>query len=450
MSETSWDWAALIVVVVLFAGLALLSKKTKVNFSWRVIIATVLGIIVGVGFSGHTAYVGAFGAIWSKVISAIVVPLLLFSIVASIGRIGGAGRLKNISLKTIVLLLVNTFTAAVIALVLGLLFQVGKGFDQALPKGVKPREVPGVVDTLVGLFPSNLADNWANNQVVPIVIFAILLAVSMNKAASTPRGEKSVAPFKAFVEAGNVVLSKATQIIVGFTPYAVLSLIAAAIGNSSLKSLLPLLGVLLVAYLGLAIQLFLAQPLILALVGRVNPLPFFRALWPAGVVAFTSESSIGTIPVTVRQLRSAGVPEETASFVASLGANLGMPGCAGLWPVLLAVFAINAQGGSYSFVRFALLIVFALVVSVGTVGVPGTATITATSLFTAAGLPVPFIAIMQPISQLVDMGRTLVNVAGAANTAVIVARTENELDMDLYSGRKVFDDQDIEEDPEGL
>ncbi|WP_241435137.1 cation:dicarboxylate symporter family transporter [Bifidobacterium coryneforme] len=102
MSETSWDWAALIVVVVLFAGLALLSKKTKVNFSWRVIIATVLGIIVGVGFSGHTAYVGAFGAIWSKVISAIVVPLLLFSIVASIGRIGGAGRLKNISLKTIV------------------------------------------------------------------------------------------------------------------------------------------------------------------------------------------------------------------------------------------------------------------------------------------------------------------------------------------------------------
>lgn len=444
MSETSWDWAALIVVVILFAGLALLSRKTKVNFSWRVIIATVLGILVGVGFSGHTTYAGAFGNVWSEVISALVVPLLLFSIIASISRIGGSGRLKNISLKTIVLLLVNTFTAAVIALILGLLFQVGKGFNQALPKGAKPHEVPGVLDTLVGLFPSNLAENWAQNQVIPVVIFAILLAVSLNKVASTPRGEQSVAPFKAFVEAGNVVLSKATQIVIGFTPYAVLSLIAAAIGRSNLKSLLPLLAVLLVAYLGLAIQLFLVQPLILALVGRVNPLPFFRSLWPAGVVAFTSESSIGTIPVTVRQLRSAGVPEETASFVASLGANLGMPGCAGLWPVLLAVFAINAQGIPYSPLRFALLIVFALVVSVGTVGVPGTATITATSLFTAAGLPVPFIAIMQPISQLVDMGRTLVNVAGAANTAVIVARTENELDLDLYQGRKVFDDQDIE------
>ena len=247
MSETSWDWAALIVVVILFAGLALLSRKTKVNFSWRVIIATVLGILVGVGFSGHTTYVGAFGNVWSEVISALVVPLLLFSIIASISRIGGSGRLKNISVKTIVLLMVNTFTAAVIALVLGLLFQVGKGFNQALPKGTKSHEVPGVLDTLVGLFPSNLAENWAQNQVIPVVIFAILLAVSLNKAASTPRGEQSVAPFKAFVEAGNVVLSKATQIVVGFTPYAVLSLIAAAIGRSNLKSLLPLLAVLLVA-----------------------------------------------------------------------------------------------------------------------------------------------------------------------------------------------------------
>lgn len=105
MSETSWDWAALIVVVVLFAGLALLSRRTRVNFSWRVIIATVLGILVGVGFSGHTTYVGAFGSAWSQVISAIVVPLLLFSIIASIGRIGGSGRLRSISLKTVVLLL---------------------------------------------------------------------------------------------------------------------------------------------------------------------------------------------------------------------------------------------------------------------------------------------------------------------------------------------------------
>ena len=156
--------------------------------------------------------------------------------------------------------------------------------------------------------------------------------------------------------------------------------------------------------------------------------------WPAGMVAFTSESSIGTIPVTVRQLRSAGVPEDTAAFVAGLGANLGMPGCAGMWPTLLAVFAINAQGLDYTPWQYLMIVVLTLLVSIGTVGVPGTATITATSLFAAAGLPIPFIAIAQPISQIVDMGRTALNVAGAANTAVIVAASERQLDLDAYSG----------------
>lgn len=229
-----------------------------------------------------------------------------------------------------------------------------------------------------------------------------------------------------------------------------LTLIAAAVSNSDVAALLPLVTVLVVAYVAMILQLFIVQPLILSVTTRLSPIPFFKAYWPTGVVAFTSESSIGTIPVTVRNLRSSGVPGDIASFVASLGANLGMPGCAGVWPVLLAVFAVNAQGISYSPAQFLFLVVLALLVSIGTVGVPGTATITATSLFAAAGLPIPFIAISQPISQIVDMGRTALNVAGAANTAVIVAATEKDLDKDLYYGRKEFEDEDASEDEDAV
>jgi hypothetical protein len=204
--------------------------------------------------------------------------------------------------------------------------------------------------------------------------------------------------------------------------------------------------VLVVAYIAMAIQMFIIQPLLLSGFTRLNPFRFFKGFWPAGVVAFTSESSIGTIPVTVRQLKQMGVKGDVASFVSSLGANLGMPGCAGIWPVLVAVFAINAQGISYSPLQFLFLVVLALVVSVGTVGVPGTATVTATSLFASAGLPIAVIAVMQPISTIVDMGRTALNVAGAANSAVIVAKTENQLDVDVYNGAKEY----IEEDEELL
>ena len=176
-----------------------------------------------------------------------------------------------------------------------------------------------------------------------------------------------------------------------------LALIAAAVSNSDVAALLPLVTVLVVAYVAMILQLFIVQPLILSVTTRLSPIPFFKAYWLTGVVAFTSESSIGTIPVTVRNLRSNGVPGDIASFVASLGANLGMPGCAGVYSVLLAVFAVNAQGISYSPAQFLFLVVLALLVSIGTVGVPGTATITATSLFAAVGLPIPFIAISQPI-----------------------------------------------------
>ena len=450
MSDTALNWTALAVTVVLFAGLGYLSVGKKAGFSARVLIATALGIVVGVAFKGHTDYVAAFGDVWSNAIAAIVVPLLLFSVIASITNLGESIKLRSVGLKTVVFLLINTFTAALITLGLALLFRVGQGFQFTLPTDYKQREVPEVLDTIVALFPTNLVKNWYSNQVVPVVIFAILVAVAYNQAARTAKGSAAVRPFKAFVDAGNVVLSKVTQIVVGFTPYAVLALIAAAVSNSDVAALLPLLTVLVVAYIAMIIQLFVVQPLILSAAARVNPVPFFKAFWPTGVVAFTSESSIGTIPVTVRNLRSNGVPGDIASFVASLGANLGMPGCAGVWPVLLAVFAVNAQGIAYTPAQYLFLVVLALLVSIGTVGVPGTATITATSLFAAAGLPIPFIAISQPISQIVDMGRTALNVAGAANTAVIVAATEKELDQDLYYGRRQYVDEDAnDEESEG-
>lgn len=260
--------------------------------------------------------------------------------------------LKEYWSKTVFFLLLNTATASLLTLILAQAFQLGRGFHYTLPSDYKQHDVPAVLDTIVNLFPHNIA---------------------------------------------------------------------------------------------IVLQLFLVQPLVLAAVTKLNPIHFFRAFFPAGVVAFTSESSIGTIPVTVRQLRSAGVPGDIASFVAGLGANLGMPGCAGVWPMLLAVFAVHAQGLNYSPAQYLFLVVLTLLVSIGTVGVPGTATITATSLFAAAGLPIPFIAISQPISQIVDMGRTALNVAGAANTAVIVAQTEHQLDTDLYYGRKEYSD-DLNDD----
>lgn len=309
---------------------------------------------------------------------------------------------------------------------------IGKGIDYQLVSDYKVVEIPSFVDTLVNLFPSNLANSWVKGEVVPIVVFAVVVAISYNKIARDDT--KNVTIFKRFIDAGNDVMGEVVNLVIDFTPYAVLTLIARAVGKSSLSDLIPLLSVLVIAYLLCIIQIFGVTSILLKLIGKVNPVNFFKGIWPAGVVAFTSQSSMGTIPVTVKQLTNKlGVHEDVASFVASLGANVGMPGCAGIWPVLLAVFTINVLKIDYSFGQYLFLIVLAVVVSIGTVGVPGTATIAATALFASAGLPIEIIVLLAPISSLVDMARTATNVLGAASAAILVAKVEEELDLSVYN-----------------
>lgn len=247
-------------------------------------------------------------------------------------------------------------------------------------------EVPMFLDTITSMFPRNIIESWLNGEVVPILIFAIIVAVSYNKIAA--KNQTLVEPFKKLIDAGNHIFGEVVNFVIGFTSYAILVLIARAVGKSTLSDLLPLLGVLALSYSLCIIQIFVVESLLLKIVGRLNPINFFKGIWPAGVVAFTSQSSIGTIPVTVRQLiQKIGVNEEVASFVTGLGANLGMLGCAGIWP----------------------------------------------TLFAAAGLPIEIIVVLTPISTIVDMAITVTNVIGAATAATLVAKIEEELNLSIYN-----------------
>lgn len=426
------ELGALLLASIFFGIIYYLDKVKEYDFGLLTILGLFFGGFVGLVFKGHYLYLEALGTIYTNLIMAIVIPLLLFSIISSITNFGASIKLKKIGLKTIGFLLLNTLLASLVTLTIAVISNIGKGIDYQLVSDYKVAEIPSFVDTLVNLFPSNLANSWVKGEVVPIVVFAVVVAISYNKIARDDT--KNVTIFKRFIDAGNDVMGEVVNFVIDFTPYAVLTLIARAVGKSSLSDLIPLLSVLVIAYLLCIIQIFGVTSILLKLIGKVNPVNFFKGIWPAGVVAFTSQSSMGTIPVTVKQLTNKlGVHEDVASFVASLGANVGMPGCAGIWPVLLAVFTINILKIDYSFGQYLFLIVLAVVVSIGTVGVPGTATIAATALFASAGLPIEIIVLLAPISSLVDMARTATNVLGAASAAILVAKVEEELDLSVYN-----------------
>lgn len=416
---------------ILFIGALVFLRKKNIDFGLRTIIALLFGLGIGIVFAGHTSYVQLIGAVYANVISAFVIPLLFFSVISSVSQLKNIQKLKKIGVKSIGLLTSTTLIASIITIITALAFGIGRNASITLPTDYKAKEVPAITQVIVDLFPKNFFAQASTNTIVPVILFSLLIGIAL--VVLTTKEPESAKPFKDFVDSASKIINTAISFIIEFTPYAVLALVANAVSNNGADKLLPLLPVLVIAYLLCFIQTFGVNSILIGVVAKLNPIKFFKHIWPAQVVAFTTQSSVGTIPVTEKCLKNAGVSDSISSFVIPLGANVGMPGCAGIWPTLLAVFAIQGLNIEYSIGQYVILILIATLVSIGTVGVPGTATITATAVFAAAGLPIEIIVLLTPISSIVDMARTATNISAAATSALIVAKSENEINLDKYN-----------------
>lgn len=417
-------WFALIAAFVGFAVLYALDKK-GVDFGVRTIIGMGIGLIIGFFFTGSTEYVNAFGKVFTNLIFAMVGPLLMFSIVSSIAGLNDVSRLKSLGLKSIFWLLLGTAIASTMTVLIATSLKLGSNFSITLPTDYVAKEVPTILDSLVAFFPSNIVSHLASNQIIPVIVFSLLLGVSLVQLNT--RKPEIATPAIKFFESMNALVGVLVRNIIKFTPYAVVAYIANVPTRESGKDLASFAFVIVVAYILCFIQAFIVNGILVSVFAKISPIKFFKAIWPAQVVAFTSQSSIGTVPVLADQLKNElNLKEDIVGFVTGLGANMGMAACTGIWPVLLAVFSINALNIPFTTFQYAMLVVLTLVVGLGIAGVPGVATIAATAVLAGAGLPIEIIVILAPISAIVDMARTMTNVTGsAAATTIISSRDKN-------------------------
>ncbi|MDR1778735.1 MAG: dicarboxylate/amino acid:cation symporter [Clostridiales Family XIII bacterium] len=435
------DWtaaSALVVVLVFFAVIIFLRLKTKTGFTPLILGAMAAGIGVGFAFSGHVSWVRPIGTIYISVLTSIVAPLIIVSILSSVTSLGSVKQLRGIGVRSVFWLLVTTALSIALALFLGLAFGIGKGAE-VLADGFNTelyeKNLVPVSQVITNLFPGNIINDIGQGRIIPYILFTMLIAVSYVLVAGE-QGSKVVV-FKQFIEASREVIFKAVAFIIELTPFAVLALVAESLGSKIGSSTIILsLGImLLVSFLAFAIDIWLIGGVMIRLFARLNPFKFFRKIIPAQVVAFSTQSSAGTLPVTTRVLREeVGVGSEVAGFTAPLGTTIGMPGCAGIWPVLTAIYGIHALGIDYAPRDYLILALISLFVSLGTAGVPGTATITTTSVLAAAGLPLEILVITIPIAAIADTGRTATNVTAAAIAATIVARQEGALNDAVFRG----------------
>lgn len=427
--------AALTTVAALYVGIFYLRRR-RTNFTVTILSAMAAGAVVGFVFQGHTDWIGPFGKIYVTVLGSIVIPLIVFSILSSVTSLGSAQQLKGIGLKSVFWLIVSNALAIVLTIGLGLALGVGRN-AYLVVDGVDAenfeRSTVTFSEVLIGFFPNNIINDAANDRIIPVILFTVLIAVSYVLVANRKPGK--VAVFKDFVEAGRAIIYKAVTFIIELTPYAVLSLVAVQTSRGFTNSgiIWSLLVMLIVAFIAFAIHTWGLNYVLLRTFANVAPLAFFKKIVPAQVVAFSTQSSNGTLPVTTRVLTDrVGVSPEVANFTAPLGTTIGMPGCAGIWPVLTAIYAVHGLGIEYSVSDYLLLAVMALFVTLGTAGVPGTATVVTASVMAAVGLPLEVMVLTIPISSIADTGRTATNVTAAMVAATIVAHQEDELDRDVF------------------
>ncbi|MDY6065415.1 MAG: dicarboxylate/amino acid:cation symporter [Finegoldia sp.] len=422
---------AVLVTLVLFVILYTMQKK-NMSFMVRILTATAMGAVLGLIFKGSTEYVAVFGKIYSNLLKAIVMPLLFFSIISTVSSFKSLGALGSMGSKTIGILSLHNVLGSITAIILATIMGLGFNSNVAMETTEKLEEVPPFSEVLVSFFPKNIVDHAANNKVVPFVVFCIIVGV----AILLYDNKEEIKPFTDFIEAGNNLIAKLASMIISLTPYAVMTLLANQVGTLDLSFVTSLLALLAGVFIACLFHTFITSTALIALIARVNPFTFQRKFFPAWLTGFTTQSSLGSIPVNVKAQTKMGVPDEIASFSASIGTTFGMPGCAAIWPVMLAMFTIHALGIQYSASQYLLMIGLALVASLGTVGLPGTGTIQATALFASMGLPVEMILILSPIAGIADMGRTSTNVHSSGSTGFMVAALEKRLDKNAYNSKK--------------
>ncbi len=442
MSDTFEPLQLVALVAALGAFAVLVGLRLKrVGFTTLVLIALAIGIGIGIAFRGHLQYVEVIGQAYVQVIIAIVAPLIFISILSSVTSLGSTRELRTIGLSSVFWLLLTNAVAIVLTLAIALSFQLGVGAQLDLAQGSAATDtLIGMVrpldQVLLGLLPSNIAGDFSSTNIVAIILFAVLFAISYLVANRDGRSEQ-LRTFKQFIDGTKKVLMTAVTFIIELTPYAVLALVATTTGAAivRIETVVSLIGVLVLSFAITFLNAYGVNAVLLRVFGDVNPLRWFRLLTPAQYTAFTTQSSVGTLPITIPTLtRKVGVPENIAAFTAPIGTTIGMPGCSGIWPILVAVFSINALGLDYSILDYAALAGISLLVSLGTAGVPGTAIITATAVLSAVGLPLEILVLLIPISAVAGTASTMSNVTAAATAATIVARRQGLLDDAIFRG----------------
>lgn len=387
----------------------------------KILIGLFAGALFGLWLPSLAPYIKPIGDGFIQLINMLIVPLIFSSLLVGVTSIDDTKKMGRVGLKTLLLYLGSTAFAITIGLLVSASLQPGVGVDLGTASTGLNSPAQSWTDTLVSLIPRNPVAAMANGHILQIIIFAILLGIALNLTGSKAK------PVIAFFDGLAEGMYKLTGMVMALAPYGVFCLIGYVASQYGLAVLLPLGKVVLGVYLGCVIHAVVILGGALFVFGRFNPIRFFKGIVDAIAVAYSTASSSGTLPVSIRCVRkNLGVSDSISSFVLPMGATINMDGTA-IYQGVCAIFIAQAYGIELTLGHYATLVLTSTFASIGSAGVPGAGLIMLTLVLNSVGLPLEGIAIIAGIDRILDMARTTVNVVGDCAVTVLVAQGENEL-----------------------
>lgn len=389
----------------------------------RVTIALVLGVVVGlVGGPGVAELLSPLGDLLMRLLKFIILPIVLFTLIVGVNQ-GKPGSLGRLGRKVFLFYLATSALAIGVGLLVATLFSPGEGMTLDSEASMSVPDNPGILQVVLGIVPDNIVAAFAGQDMLGILftalVFGLALARLRRSESQGALGERLYGVFEAL----NAVTLKVMGGILHYVPVGVFAIVAGTVANQGVDTLLSLGDMVAVLYVALGVHLLVYIGL-MRLFG-VPLLAFFREARTPMATAFATQSSSGTLPLTLDAAQRLGLPRTLYGFSLPLGATLNMDGAA-IRIAISAVFAANVVGAPLDWTSMLQIVVVGTLISVGTAGVPGAGIVMIATVFTQVGLPIEAVALLTAIDALVGMGCTALNVTGDLVGTAIIGRSEGE------------------------
>lgn len=443
-----------IICFLIYLGVLFVLQKKGKSFNVRVVAGLFGGIIFGAilktvaddaAVSESLRWISLVGTAYTKLLKMMVIPLIFVSIVCAIINQKSGKNLGKITALVLAILLSTAAVAAVVGGVTATAFGVsaeGLEIGEAESKKTsqleeKAQEGISFEDTIIDIIPSNpiyALTGQGNNATLSVVLFAAFLGIGVI-------GVRTYAPeqaefFGKIMNSLNTLVVEVVMMIIMLTPFGIFSLMTKTIAGSDYTSILRLVTFVLASYTAIFVM-FIIHGLILDAVG-VSPLIYFKKAMTTLIFAFTSRTSAGTLPLTIRTLTDEmGVDNGVSNLAGSLSTSIGQNGCAAIYPAMLVVMVAPAVGQPITPSFFILMVIIITFASIGIAGVGGGATFAGITVLSALGLPVGIAGLLVGIEPVIDMARTALNVSDGMVTGLVAAKLTKNIDMNVYNDKSV-------------